>query len=53
MADTYTERICQALERIATALEIINEYGVTISTLYEEPIECSCTVRKQATENKR
>lgn len=39
MADTYTERICQALERIATALEIINEYGVTISTLYEEPIE--------------
>lgn len=39
MADTYTERICQALERIATALETINEYGVKINTLYEEPIE--------------
>lgn len=39
MTDTYTERICKSLERIATALETINEYGVTISTLYEEPIE--------------
>lgn len=39
MTDTYTERICQSLERIATALETINEYGVTISTLYYEPLE--------------
>ena len=39
MTDTHAERICQSLERIATALETINEYGVTISTLYEEPVE--------------
>ena len=39
MTETYTERICQSLERIATALETINEYGVTINTLYEEPLE--------------
>lgn len=48
MTDTHAERICQALERIATALETINEYGVTISTLYEEPIEVkgSLTVKE-------
>ena len=39
MTDTHAERICQALERIAAELEAINEYGVTISTLYKEPIE--------------
>ena len=39
MTETYTERICQSLERIATALETINEYGITISTLYGEPLE--------------
>lgn len=39
MTDTHAERICQALERIATALETINEYGVTISTSYNDSVE--------------
>lgn len=39
MNDTQTERMCKALERIAEELETINNIGLIISTLYEEPIE--------------
>ena len=39
MTDTYTERICQSLERIATALETINDIGIAIWTAYGAPIE--------------
>lgn len=39
MTDTHAERMCKALERIAEELETINNIGLIISTLYEEPIE--------------
>lgn len=39
MTDTQAERMCKALERIAGELETINNIGLIISTLYEEPIE--------------